>query len=222
MGRKPLRKKRKNDEEVTQEWISRILPVFQQKGFRHLTMDQVVKIAGVSKATFYKYYNSREKLMDEVIATKLAQLAKFQDELFDSSIDYYDRYFNAVKVSAAAMAQVSNKFLEDLRTSYPEKWTAVEDFRVFAVKRLEEFYVEGIEKGVLNNINPKVILMADTLFFKYMTDPKFLLAHNLTLHEAFTGYFTMKIEGILKQNRRTMDKYRKRLSVISANIQELN
>lgn len=217
MGRKPLKKHRKKDEKLTEQWLVRILPVFQQEGFEQFTMDQVVKIAGVSKATFYKYYSSREKLIDAIIQSILNNISQFQDQLFDSSLNYYDRYFNAIQVTTRAMSGISIRFLEDLRAAYPEKWKAIDEFRTFAVGLLENFYREGVEQGYLVKMNPKLIALTDHIFFSQMTDPAFLAKNGLTLHEAFAGYMTLKNEGIIL-HKKGVDVINKRMNELESPI----
>ncbi len=198
MGRKPILKYRKRDDSITQGWIEKILPHFQQHGFRKFRMDEIVQLVGVSKATFYKYFSSREKLLDGIISHKLNEIAQFREVLFNQEQTYYERYHNAIRVSSQAMSQISGKFLEDIRHVYPEKWKAVEEFKNYAVSVLEEFYQEGNRNGYLLNIHPRIMAVNDHLFFTQMTDPEFLQKTGLSLQEMFDHYFRMKNEGVIR------------------------
>lgn len=198
MGRRPLKKNRKSDEKLTEKWLLLIIPFFQQNGFNEYTMDEVVKIAGVSKATFYKYFSSKEKLIDAIVEWKVRELSEFQLSLMNESLSYYERYFNAIRITASAMTQISSKFLDDLQSSYPDKWKFVEEFRAYAVNVLESFYAEGVAKGELIDVNPKLIAMLDYIFFQKMSDPEFLKQSNLTLHDAYVEYMKLKNEGMIK------------------------
>jgi len=199
MGRKPILKYRKKDDSITQRWIEKILPHFQQHGFKQYSMDEVVKLAGVSKATFYKYFSSREKLLDSIISYQIHEIAKFRDALFNNEQTYYERYYNAIQISSKAISQISGKFLEDIRQVYPEKWKAVEEFKNHAVSLLEEFYEEGIRDGYLMNIHPRLMAVNDHLIFTQMTDPQFLKKTGLSMQEVFDHYFRMKNEGVISQ-----------------------
>lgn len=214
MGRKPLKKLRKKDEKITENWLQLIIPVFQQNGFKDYTMDEVVKIAGVSKATFYKYYSSKEKLIDSIIEAEIHTFSSFQEKLADTSVSYYDRYFNAIHVTAQAMRQISSKFLDDLQTCYPTKWKAIEEFKGYAVSILEEFYAAGVSSGELIHVNPKLIAVLDHIFFAKMSDPAFLANLGLSMEEAFVGYMTLKNEGII-QNKSGIEAINKRIDELN-------
>lgn len=211
MGRKPLKKHRKSDSSTTEPWLSKIVPIFHERGFRDLTMDEVVQIVGVSKATFYKYYSSREKLLEDMIERKIREISVFRDLLFDEQQSYYDRYFNALQVSAVAIAQISNKFLQDLKVTYPDMWKVIEEFKGYALEQMQAFYEEGVKSEFLTEVDPRVMVMMDKIFFERMTDPKFLESFDLTMHEAFTGYFTIKSEGIVRK-KKDVEKMRKKLT----------
>jgi len=199
MGRKPILKYRKKDDSITLSWIEKILPHFQQHGFKKFSMDEVVKLAGVSKATFYKYFSSREKLLDGIISHKLSEIGQFRDALFNNELSYYERYYYAIRISSQAMSQISGKLLEDIKKVYPEKWKAVEEFKSYAVSVLEEFYEEGVRDGYLMNIHPRLMAVNDHLIFTQMTDPEFLKKNGLSLQEMFEHYFCMKNEGVISQ-----------------------
>lgn len=111
MGRKPILKYRKKDDSIIHSWIEKIIPHFQQHGFKKFSMDEVVRLAGVSKATFYKYFSSREMLLDGIISHKLSEIALFRNALFNNEQTYYERYYNAIRISSQAMSQISQKFL---------------------------------------------------------------------------------------------------------------
>lgn len=213
MGRKPIKKHRKSDLATTEEWIRNISPVFLQKGFRDFTMDEVVQLAGVSKATFYKYYSSREKLIDDIIAFKLHEIAAFKEQLFDEKESFYDRFINAIRVAAMAISQISTQFLADLKFMFPKKWNMIDDFKTYALVALQSFYESGIKEGYLVDANPKVMVMMDKVFFENLTDPKFLESYGLTIHEAFTSYFRIKTEGIIKK-KKGLEKIKKKIQVI--------
>ena len=63
---------------------------------------------------------------------------------------------------------------------------------------LKAYYNEGIRKGYFNKINPEIMVMTDQFFLDKLTDPDFLVAHKLTIKQAFDEYFRMKFYGIMK------------------------
>lgn len=45
--------------------LARLLPLIQRQGLSHLRIDDVVRLMGISKATFYKYFSSQEEMLEQ-------------------------------------------------------------------------------------------------------------------------------------------------------------
>jgi len=65
----PIRQRRKA--ERPQELLDAALTVFVEKGLRATRMEDVAKLAGVSKGTLYLYYSSKEELFKAVVRSAL-------------------------------------------------------------------------------------------------------------------------------------------------------
>jgi AcrR family transcriptional regulator len=59
--------------ERPQELLDAALTVFVDKGLRATRMDDVARLAGVSKGTLYLYYSSKEELFKAVVRSSLVQ-----------------------------------------------------------------------------------------------------------------------------------------------------
>jgi TetR/AcrR family transcriptional regulator len=74
----PIRQRRKA--ERPQELLDAALTVFVEKGLRATRMEDVAKLAGVSKGTLYLYYSSKEELFKAVVrGALLPALAEVKD-----------------------------------------------------------------------------------------------------------------------------------------------
>ena len=65
MGRKPVDKERIDDPELKSAWIKQLSPIYLRNGLTRFTMDDIASKLSISKATLYKYYASREEILDE-------------------------------------------------------------------------------------------------------------------------------------------------------------
>lgn len=199
MGRKSLKKKRKHNPEKKVEWARMLIPHFQKKGLRDLTMDNVAQLLDVSKATVYKYFKSREEIVKLCVAVKLDDVKHFSDILMDGNTPFLERYFLSLEYLTKNIADISNTFLADLKHLFPETWDTVNTFIEYALQVLQQFYEEGIAGGVLRKASSSLMVMSDRFFLQSLSDPDFLNSHHLTLDEAFKQYFEMKFFGIVKE-----------------------
>ncbi len=198
MGRKALEKERIDNPEKKQKWAVQLLPFFQQKGLKGVTMDDIAAELGKSKATVYKYFESREEIIATLITYKLQEIQQFEDYLNDKKLLYLERYKQAVQYLSEHIGDISNLFLADLKHEQPELWNMIDAFRQYTITVLKRYYEEGIENGTFNNLHPTIMVMGDQFFVNLLSDPDFLIEQKLTIKEAFDEYFRMKFYGIMK------------------------
>ncbi len=198
MGRKSSDKIRKDSPQKKEELIRQLIPYLQEKGLQGVTMDNMAEAMNISKATVYKYFQSREEILAATIAVKLDEIKHFDAYLNDKKTEYLDRYKNAVQYLSEHISDITTIFLADLKTFFPHLWQLIDAFKEYCMNALKAYYNEGIRKGYFNKINPEIMVMTDQFFLDKLTDPDFLVTHKLTIKQAFDEYFRMKFYGIMK------------------------
>jgi AcrR family transcriptional regulator len=197
MGRKPIKKARIENPEVKKKWILTLMPHFTAKGFSCFTMDELAKIIGVSKATFYKYFTSKDQLIEELLALKIAQMGEHKEILTDLTIPYEDRFLIVLEASANSLTDLSNNFLYDLKQEFPGKYRMIHDFKKLSLMFLREFYSQAQRDGYLESgFSPDAMVIVDGLVFSGADDPELL-----TLKDFYFQYFAIKLGGIMPAYR---------------------
>lgn len=199
MGRKPVEKKRINDPSIRAKWIAELTPIYMKNGLKKFTMSEISKVLGVSKATVYKHFTSQTEILEEVVRTKIMEIAAFEEFVENENVPYMTRYHNSIKNASLQLAGISNQFLLDLRELYPDMWEKVMSLQYFAAERAKAFYQEGIDKGFLNDFDPTWLAITDKIFIIGLSNPQFLIDNNLTLQKAVDNYFKLKRQGIFKK-----------------------
>ena len=199
MGRKPVDKERLDDPELKSDWIKQLSGVYLRNGLTKFTMDDIAAKLGISKATLYKYFASREDILDEVVRMRIAEIEVFEEHLADDKITFTERYFEVIKNASFMLAEMSNQFLLDAKHLYPDLWDKMRTFQDRALFVVEEFYKKGIEAGIMKYINPRLLALTDKMFIRYVSDEKFLDEYDSSLKEAFDNFFLMKSHGIFRK-----------------------
>ena len=198
MGRKPLNKERVDDPYIKDAWIKELATLYLQHGLGKFTMDKIAKKLNISKATLYKYFSSKDEIIDAVVQYKTKEIIAFEALLRDDNIDFSERFFDIIKTASILLAEISGQFLHDTKVKHPELFHKMDAFSDRALYAAEKFYQQGIEMGVLNDIDPKILALTDKMFIQAVSNPKFLKEHNISIKEAFDSYFLMKSKGIFK------------------------
>ncbi|MGH1335094.1 MAG: TetR/AcrR family transcriptional regulator [Aureispira sp.] len=198
MGRKSLDKERVDDPDVKDAWIKELANLYLQHGLGKFTMDKISKKLAISKATLYKYFSSKEEIIDAVVQFKIQEIIAFEESLDDDNIDFTARFFDIIKTASIMLAEISGQFLHDTKLKHPELFTKMDAFSDRALYVAEKFYQQGIEIGVLKDLDPKILALTDKMFIQAVSNPKFLKEHGISIKEAFDHYFLMKSNGIFK------------------------
>lgn len=212
MGRKPIKKKRTEDPARKKEWVKQVMPAFLSRGIKGLSMDEVSEILGVSKATLYKHFSSREEILEQILIHLINNIKKFEERLSDKKVPFLERYFEAVAILVANTAVISTTFLADLKLLYPSIWEHANAFKQYALVVLQQFYQQGIDDGVFRDIDASIYVLSDKMFFEALTDPFELEQLKLNMGEAFKLYFTSRCFGMINEgneNKNSKEKLSK-------------
>ncbi|PUB17466.1 TetR/AcrR family transcriptional regulator [Yoonia sediminilitoris] len=132
---------------------------FQEKGFSDASMDRISARAGVSKRTVYKYYESKEKLFQELLCRHWGRFAASLDVVYDKDRDIRDqltalgRAEGALLTNPDVMAMTRLVMSEVLRS--PELVGENEEKTDFQAA-FETMLREADADGVLEIEDPKV------------------------------------------------------------------
>jgi TetR/AcrR family transcriptional regulator len=151
-----------NQTEIQNTNADRILEVswqlFQQKGFKGVSMDEICLQAGITKPTLYYYFHNKEELFARVLEQRLKN------------------FHRACAISGRLperLTSVANAILESFETDYsflvrdrehihqPENLTRVRNaFRGELFKPIQDLMLTGISSGELADQDPELLTLA--------------------------------------------------------------
>ncbi len=199
MGRKSTDKLRIDDPAIKTAWIKQLMPAFMRGDLHDQTMQIIARKAGVSKATFYKHYASKEAVLLDVLDLKISQIAVFARQLFDGQVSFTQRYDNALQTVTSELAGISNDFLMYLKTRHPELWLKIDDLIRLGIQSMGDFYRSGVKENILEDIDAEALAMMDHIFINALNNPQILIENNISIETFIEQYFLVKSKGIFKR-----------------------
>lgn len=197
MGRNSIKKPRLKNPKKKQEIILGLIEYFKQNSLANSNMDEIAIGIGKSKATLYKYYPSKEKMVADLVTFKVAEIAKFALILNNSQIPFTKRYEESFALLQQHITDISNDFLEDLKTTFPSIYKYIEQLIETAAEILVQYYEEGMQKGIFNKLNARVLSLNDLIMFRNFADPQFLKENNTTIQQVFQDYYDIRCKGLI-------------------------
>lgn len=91
------------------------------KGANGLTMAAVAKLSATSKATIFKYFESKEKLIQQVFLDYLQHIKLQASDLLTVPLPFEEKLLKITQIKMDNLAQVDEQFFQDLMGYYSKK-----------------------------------------------------------------------------------------------------
>lgn len=197
MGRNSVSKERKKNPRKQLEIINGLVEFFKVHSLANSNMDEIAEGLQKSKATLYKYFESKEEMVDALINYKITMIMGFVPVLKDDKIPFFDRYKKSFSLLHEHISDISIDFMADLKTVYPQIYKNIELLIDVAVRELATYYKQGMEQGIFNPLNATMLSQIDFILFQTLTDPAYLRENKLSVAEAFHDFYTIRCNGLL-------------------------
>ncbi|APQ59836.1 hypothetical protein PPOLYM_02535 [Paenibacillus polymyxa] len=185
--------------QMRQKLSNKILGHVRKNGFQNLKMDEISKIMDVSRATLYKYFSTKEDIITFIVSSIVDYIHEMIEHS-DSDQVFVPRFQQSFEQSILLREYITDIFLRELESSYPENYDRLRE----AMKQREHqelaFYGEGIQKGIFNDIDGRLIIMQDDLL-RNVLDVKYLMENHLTVYQVLINYYNLKKLQLFKPDK---------------------
>ncbi|GAK40761.1 TetR family transcriptional regulator [Paenibacillus sp. TCA20] len=182
------------------KYITKLLPYLRKHGLQSVRMDEIAKLMEISRATLYKYFSTKEEIIGFIVDGFIEYMNDLTFNSMDSEQSYGARFQQMFEQSVSLIVYFSDVFIKELETSYPDCYGRFE----VAVKQREDkilaFYKEGIQKGIFNDLNGKLLIMQDEIL-RGMLDIKYLMLNQLTVQQILNDYYQLKKIQLFKTHK---------------------
>lgn len=182
-------------EKIAESAINQILKF----GLRKFTIDDITAELGISKKTVYKYFNSKNQLIEYALDNYLAAELNKQNQVMTLNKSFRKR-FEAL-TSPANHKQIPTRLLAELQQFFPELWGKCEEVIQITRNQIIQIYADGIKNGeIRSEVHPAVIDLVVKNAIAGVLDYRFLAENDIGLIQALEGVKSMVLYGILVQD----------------------
>ena len=173
---------------------------FTQNGPRNFTIDELSSQMGMSKKTIYKYFPTKNILIDNIfkyftdsIREKFAEVSRLNDNpivKFKLVTDFLFNRFN----------YMSPNTLIEIKIRYPKIWARIAEFRKEMSIHLADFLKEAQKMGLAKS--DMDMDKTSTIFLYILNNtfqPEFFIANNLAPADTIKLYMQMITEGLFTE-----------------------
>jgi AcrR family transcriptional regulator len=123
--------------------------LFLDRGFLRTTSDDIAAELGMSKATLYRTFRSKEDILRAVVRTIMEEiLVGVETLLGDRSRGFVEKMVALLSHLAREMSQFGPSFVRDIQKGAPAVWKEIHDFRQDKILRNFRIVLEsGLREG---------------------------------------------------------------------------
>jgi AcrR family transcriptional regulator len=179
--------------------------LFLSRGFVRVTADDIAAELGISKATLYKEFASKEEILQRVVHAIMAEIIGRVDAIMkDDTLSFVERLVALFTFVGGRISQFGPLFLRDIQKSSPSVWKEVEDFR--RGKLITNFKVilaaghkHGLFRGDIDN---DLLLRMFLKLVEEFVNPEEILRSGRSPTETFESVIKVFFQGILTDRGR--------------------
>lgn len=139
--------------------------LFVKHGMRRVTVEEICRQAGVSKPTFYKYFENKATLARRIVELWIEESLQRIDEIEVAETPFPEKLKQILAIKQALSGRPGPEFLEDL--------IPLNIDLSHALQRVMRFLVESQQQGDIRaDVRPEVLMAAFNLLNSMQHDPR--------------------------------------------------
>ena len=167
-----------------------------RKGFSAITTDQLAAASGTSKRTLYRYFRSKEEIVEKVLESVMAGVDQRVGEIVAGPASPPEKLKAIARTVAEGVRFMEPHIFDDLQRHYPHLWDKIDRFRASRIHRLEQIYVEGCRLGYFREVNSDILLAAFLSALQAVVTPSFFVNRAVSLPQALDALQEIFLHGI--------------------------
>ncbi|HOW83199.1 MAG TPA: TetR/AcrR family transcriptional regulator [Spirochaetota bacterium] len=188
-----------NQEEVKEKIVETFQKLIIANGIKKMTMEKLARECGISKKTVYKFYDSKDELIEQFIEGIAGKIQQGFSRLDQTSADPEETMFLFFDLVFEITRNLPAAILEDAEKYYPNLGEKInllrEEISIIFAKTIKK----GVSRGSFKNINPA---FAEKFYFGALNNifsPEFMLKTGLGVNEILDSFKSMLLTGLLKE-----------------------
>lgn len=189
-----MRRKTKSQEKLLHS--ARYL--FFTKGYINTSIEDIVKNVGMSKATLYRYFETKEDLLKAVVVSFFGDIREFIYKIASENIEFQKKLEKFILQLSSQLKEVNPILLKDLQTTEPFLYHFICEERTITIDvQLKSLLSQGMDQGAVNsefNINLVVGLILSSI--EQMSSSAFIEKTGMTYDQVFRQVIAIIVRGI--------------------------
>ncbi len=131
--------------------IQSAINLYKEKGLA-FTLDDITKDLHIAKKTIYRYFSSKEKLLEDIVEYGFENIQENKRHILQEDIPYVEKLKKLLIEMPTDIESIDFKQLEPLSVQYPSVFELISNHLKSDWQPVFDFLQEGIDKGIIRDV----------------------------------------------------------------------
>lgn len=172
---------------------------FFDEGIARVSVDEITSELGMSKKTFYKYFERKEDLVREIVSRMTGEIGLKVERIMSMHAPFPAKLDALVRVVGLVFKTISKHMLRDLQMHVPDAWEHIQTFRRERILTIwTTLITEGKRDGYIRpEINQRVFMLSLYAAVENVVNPTVLSNEQFSCDDAIESIIAIFLTGIL-------------------------
>ncbi|MBS1515593.1 MAG: TetR/AcrR family transcriptional regulator [Bacteroidetes bacterium] len=187
---------------------------FHKEGFYKTSMDELARELQISKKTIYKYYASKEKLVEHIVKDKLMCDSGKVEEFLKTDDNVVIKIMKILNLNRERFSCMGEKWFRDLQLHTPQLWLDVDKFREQMIEAtLKRLIQQGKKEKLIEDYPAEIVITSFVASVRAIINPDFIMNSKMNITELFSNTMELLMNGLLtEKGKKLYDKDKKELA----------
>lgn len=177
---------------------------FLREGFYKTSMDSIAEELQISKKTIYKYFPSKEALVEEVVDSLMMNASENIFAKINTTADAFTKIVTMFEVASQLFIKFSDKWMNDLKF-HSNHWERIDEFRTKKMyTALSKIIDQGKAEEIFLNFPTEIIITMLISSIRAIVNPEFIFHNKFSFNQALSIVFQIVFEGISTEKGRKL------------------
>lgn len=170
---------------------------FLKEGFYKISMDEIASDLKISKKTIYKYFSSKENLVEEAVEMHREEIRRNIEGIIKTQDNAIVKIITLMSLVGHFVSKISDRFIVDLQRHLPDIWRQTDEFRTKMItKNITMLINQGKKEGYFIDRPTEMIMTIYVAAIRAIVNPEFIIHNNFSFKQAMEYTFDILINGI--------------------------
>jgi AcrR family transcriptional regulator len=197
------------EQDDRQRIIDKASEKFLESGITKVTLDEVASELGISKKTVYKFFPSKDVLLQTIVRMMLGHVEREVTAIVHSEDPFERKLTSLLTLIGRLIRRIGKQFQLDLQRMAPDLWIEIDTFRKERVLiQVKQMFDQAKRENIFrSDLNIDLFYLTFISTVQGVINPKTLAENSFSAEEAFRGIIRILFEGALTNDARQRIHY---------------